>query len=110
MIPPTPGTPDPGAEMPSPEGPAAAADGGEPATRPALDPVDLALLMKAQAQPSRARSASRRRYTALVVMGIVFVVLMILGMVMVSHVHPGASGTSGVVGMAGAVAALSASR
>jgi len=81
--------------MPSPEGPAAAADGGEPATRPALDPVDLALLMKAQAQPSRARSASRRRYTALVVMGIVFVVLMILGMVMVSHVHPGASGTSG---------------
>ena len=62
-----------------------------------LDPVDLALIMKAQTSASGGRDA-RRRYASLVVMCIVFVVLMVIGLVMVSHVHAGGSGTSGVVG------------
>ena len=77
--------------------------------RAGLDPVDLALLMKAQAGPSTARATARRRYVSLVVMGVVFVVLMVLGIVMLSHVHVGTSGTSGVVGAVRALAAASGS-
>jgi hypothetical protein len=37
---------------------------------------------------------------SLVIVCVVFVVLIVVGMVMVSHVHAGGSATSGVVGIA----------
>jgi len=69
--------------------PAAVPRGGSPTTAPAkggLDPVDLARLT------SPPRTASRRdtqsRYTALVVVILLFVVLLVAGLIMASHVHP----------------------
>jgi hypothetical protein len=71
--------------------------GAGPAPLPALDPVDLALLMKARPERSAAQVATRR-YVSLAVVLIVFVVLIVVGVLMASHIHTTGSGASGVVG------------
>jgi hypothetical protein len=62
-----------------------------------LDPVDLALLMRAQRPSGSDKTASR--YVALVVVIVLFAVLMGVGVWLVSHVHTTGTGTNGTIGL-----------
>jgi hypothetical protein len=65
-----------------------------PAAERTLDPVDLARMM-APSPNSRQRS-ERSRYGALIAMAVIFIVLLVGGLLLASHVHAGGGTIGGV--------------
>lgn len=77
----------------------------ESAPQRTLDPVDLAR-MTAPASKGRRRS-ERSRYGALIAMAVIFLLLLVGGLLLASHVHAGGGAIGGGLGAAGLVAAPS---
>jgi len=83
------------------------AEGAEPADAPSargLDPVDLAMMLKTQ-KASGAGSGSKR-YAALAMVVVAFIVLVAMGLWMAAHVHGGTTPANGALGPVRVVAAL----